>query len=93
MCSHSLILFPFNSVAIVFDCKRISHQLTPTIPSLYCVDVSDYHDLDFTVSHWGTNYPRLLELKRRYDPQGLFYGHHAVGSELWSPDGNCRVGA
>jgi FAD/FMN-containing dehydrogenase len=54
---------------------------------------TDYHDLDFKVSHWGAHYPRLLELKKRFDPQGLFYGHHAVGSELWSSDGNCRVGA
>ena len=42
------------------------------------------------MSHWGGNYPRLLELKKRYDPSGLFYGHHAVGSELWDASGNCR---
>ena len=39
----------------------------------------------------GTNYPRLLALKKEHDPQGLFYGHHSVGSELWSADGNCRL--
>ena len=27
----------------------------------------------------------------RYDPNGLFYGHHAVGSELWDASGNCRI--
>jgi hypothetical protein len=54
---------------------------------------ADYEDPAFQVSHWGANYPRLLALKRKHDPQGLFYGHHSVGSELWSADGNCRLGA
>ena len=27
--------------------------------------------------------PKAFMIKKKYDPQGLFYGHHAVGSELW----------
>lgn len=50
----------------------------------------DYWDRDFAVSHWGKDiYVTLLRLKDKYDPAGLFYGHHAVGSERWSADGNC----
>ena len=30
---------------------------------------------------WGEQYPRLLEIKRRLDPQGIFLCHHCVGSE------------
>ena len=53
---------------------------------------ADYADPDFQASHWGKEkYARLLALKKRFDPQGLFYGHHSVGSELWSADGNCRL--
>eukprot|EP00038_Savillea_parva_P012296 m.203650 g.203650 ORF g.203650 m.203650 type:complete len:245 (+) comp22189_c0_seq1:2-736(+) len=52
---------------------------------------ADYWDRNFTHSFWGSAYPRLLALKQQYDPQGLFYGHHAVGSELWSDDGNCPL--
>ena len=49
-------------------------------------------DPHFQESHWGKEvYAKLLKLKQEYDPKGLFYGHHAVGSELWSADGNCRV--
>jgi hypothetical protein len=33
------------------------------------------------------SYSRLLEIKQRYDPDGLFVVHHGVGSEVWSPDG------
>jgi hypothetical protein len=30
-------------------------------------------------------------MKRRYDPAGLFFVHHGVGSEQWSADGFTRV--
>ena len=36
---------------------------------------------------WGTNYPRLQAIKAKYDPDGLFFVHHGVGSETWSADG------
>jgi hypothetical protein len=29
----------------------------------------------------------LLAVKTRYDPQGLFFVHHGVGSEGWSESG------
>ncbi len=41
---------------------------------------SDWFDPDWQRDHWGTNYPRLLAAKRRYDPLGLFTGHHCVGT-------------
>ena len=42
-------------------------------------------------SFWGSNYPRLLAVKEKYDPDGLFFVHHGVGSERWSPDGFTRL--
>jgi len=29
-------------------------------------------------------------VKRKYDPDGLFFVHHGVGSEEWSADGFTR---
>lgn len=34
-------------------------------------------------SFWGSNYPRLLQIKKKWDPFELFYVHHGVGSEGW----------
>jgi len=42
---------------------------------------TDYFEPDWQDSFWGPNYPRLLEIKRRYDPQNVFRVHHGVGSE------------
>tara|TARA_B100001059_G_scaffold16631_1_gene13730 strand:- start:644 stop:2482 length:1839 start_codon:yes stop_codon:yes gene_type:complete len=42
---------------------------------------ADYHEPDWQEAFWGTHYPRLLTVKKRYDPTGLFQTHHSVGSE------------
>jgi FAD/FMN-containing dehydrogenase len=51
------------------------------------VSESNFFEKDWQQSYWGANYERLLAVKRRYDPDGLFFVHHGVGSEDWSDDG------
>jgi FAD/FMN-containing dehydrogenase len=51
----------------------------------------DYFQPDWQKAFWGPNYARLFQIKRRYDPDGLFFGHHGVGSEEWSGDGFTRL--
>jgi FAD/FMN-containing dehydrogenase len=55
------------------------------------VSESDFFDPKWQRSFWGTNYPRLAATKKKYDPDGLFFVHHGVGSEAWSPDGFTRL--
>jgi len=38
---------------------------------------------------WGTNYPRLLVVKEKWDPRGVFRCNRCVGSERWDASGNC----
>ncbi|MDC0535918.1 FAD-dependent oxidoreductase, partial [Francisellaceae bacterium] len=52
---------------------------------------ADYFQSNWQQTFWGDNYPKLLEIKDKYDPNGLFYCHHCVGSEVWSGDGMCRT--
>jgi len=54
------------------------------------VNECDYFQPDWQQAFWGGHYPRLLRVKRRYDPDGLFTVHHGVGSEGWSEDGFTR---
>lgn len=64
---------------------------------------SDRLEPDFQQAFYGDKYPRLLEIKRKYDPGDVFYAATAVGSEFWNvvtantlPSENgrlCRVNA
>lgn len=55
------------------------------------VSESDFFDEAWRQSFWGSNYARLLAAKDKYDPDGLFFVHHGVGSERWSADGFTRL--
>jgi FAD/FMN-containing dehydrogenase len=46
------------------------------------VNEADYFEPDWQREFWGASYPRLLAIKRKYDPDGVFRCHHCVGSEL-----------
>ncbi len=52
---------------------------------------TDYFQSHWQEAFWGENYTRLLAIKGKYDPDGLFFLHHGVGSEDWSADGFTRV--
>jgi FAD/FMN-containing dehydrogenase len=51
------------------------------------VSESNYFNQSWQEAFWGANYPRLQAVKAKYDPNGLFFVHHGVGSETWSADG------
>jgi FAD/FMN-containing dehydrogenase len=52
---------------------------------------ADFFDPDWKASYWGANFDRLAAIKKRYDPEGLFFTHHGVGSDEWSADGFTRL--
>jgi FAD/FMN-containing dehydrogenase len=69
---------------------KVIRDLTPGSGSY--VNETDYFEPDWQRSFWGENYQRLSQIKSKYDPEGLFFCHHCVGSERWSQDGMCRSG-
>jgi hypothetical protein len=54
---------------------------------------ADVMEPDWQASFYGAeNYQKLLEIKRKWDPRGLFYATTGVGSEDWEVrDGNLGV--
>lgn len=38
-------------------------------------------EADWRESSWGANYPRLLQIKKEVDPNGVFNCRRCVGSE------------
>ncbi|KAI0437787.1 isoamyl alcohol oxidase [Xylaria telfairii] len=55
---------------------------------------ADPNQPDWKEAFYGTNYERLLAVKKRYDPHHLFYGPTTVGSDYYEIDDSgrlCRV--
>lgn len=83
----------------VADGRETAERITRCIDELRMVagktgayvSESNYFEKDFQHAYWGSNYARLAEIKKRYDPDGLFFVHNGVGSEQWSSDGFTRI--
>ena len=52
---------------------------------------ADSEEPDFQKSFWGDNYSRLYNIKRKWDPHGVFVVRKGVGSENWDDKGLCRL--
>ncbi len=52
---------------------------------------ADSLEEDFKTTFFGPNYPRLEDIKRRYDPKDMFIVAAGAGSDKWDKDGLCRV--
>ena len=52
---------------------------------------SSFFEPEWQRAYWGENYAKLLAVKKKHDPGGLFVVHHGVGSEEWSADGFTRI--
>jgi FAD/FMN-containing dehydrogenase len=71
--------------------QRATSELRRLLPSVNSyVAESSFFEPRWQEAFWGSNYPRLRQVKEKYDPDGLFVVHHGVGSEAWTPDGFVR---
>ncbi|MEO8311038.1 MAG: FAD-binding protein [Caldimonas sp.] len=70
---------------------RAMGELRKLVPNAGAyVSESNYFEPEWQRAFWGVNYARLYAVKEKYDPDGLFFVHHGVGSERWSADGFTR---
>jgi FAD/FMN-containing dehydrogenase len=81
--------FAHRNAAAVAAAAAAVREVAPRAGSY--LSESNYFNDDWRQAYWGPNYPRLSGVKAKYDPEGLFFTHHGVGSDAWSPDGFERV--
>jgi hypothetical protein len=48
------------------------------------VNEGDLNEPNWQESYWGPNYPRLLELRKKWDPTGVLYTKTTPGTEDWT---------
>ncbi|KAL4892468.1 hypothetical protein BDV59DRAFT_180015 [Aspergillus ambiguus] len=97
---HLIITQQWNATASLGEQEAIRNLTDVEVPLLRSVEgphamgaylnEADPHETDFQASFWGKNYPRLYELKQKWDPTGLFIVNRGVGSEDWDEEGFCR---
>lgn len=52
---------------------------------------ADFNQPNWQHTFYGSNYGKLLAIKRVYDPTNLFYATTAVGSEYWKVETDGRL--
>lgn len=97
---HFLVLRSWDNEATIEEQQTVQRNLTEVeVPILKALDPApnggaylneaDGHEEGFQDSFWGTNYPRLYQLKQKWDPKNLFIVRRGVGSENWDAEGLC----
>ncbi|KAI9150364.1 VAO-type flavoprotein oxidase [Paramyrothecium foliicola] len=87
---------PFNEASRLATVDVLQNAIQPLreMPDAgaYVNEAVIYHD-DWQHHFWGDLYEELLEIKRKHDPEDVFWCHPCVGSERWEEiDGQlCRI--
>lgn len=55
------------------------------------INEADVREPHFETTFFAPNYPRLTQIKRKYDANDLFIVGAGVGSERWDEWGLCTV--
>ncbi|KAH6679766.1 hypothetical protein B0J14DRAFT_533858 [Halenospora varia] len=94
---------PWNFTAAWSDMIALQDKMTySVIPQMEAVTPGSgiyMNEADFRQPNWqetffGDNYEKLLAIKKKWDPQSMFYAIKSVGSEAWevAEDGRmCRA--
>ncbi|PVH96426.1 FAD/FMN-containing isoamyl alcohol oxidase-like protein MreA [Periconia macrospinosa] len=48
------------------------------------VNEGDLNEPDWQYTYWGAKYSRLLQIRKKWDPEGVFYAKTTPGTEDWS---------
>ncbi|KAM0811389.1 putative Fad-dependent isoamyl alcohol oxidase [Seiridium cardinale] len=75
-----------------FHANELQPMIDAAFPGggVYLNEVN-YKQHDWQRELYGDNYDRLLEIKKKYDPESLLFAHTAVGSEAWVEDTDLRL--
>lgn len=78
----------YNLTANYVAHQTVTNVMVPALAALTPNGAAYLNEADFNEPNWqktfyGSNYPRLSSIKRKYDPDGILWGKTAVGSDGW----------
>lgn len=68
--------------------SKVTYEYLPALEKLTpgggaYLNEGDPNQPDWQQAFYGSNYAKLNAVKDKYDPEHIFYGRTAVGSEYW----------
>jgi FAD/FMN-containing dehydrogenase len=77
---HELNKKRLSQIEQINAAAKVITEATPNSGSYS--NESDYFQKNWQQDFWGEHYGKLLQIKKKYDPDNFFNCHHSVGSEL-----------
>ncbi|KAI1074439.1 FAD binding domain protein [Whalleya microplaca] len=86
----------YNMTANLVGQQTVTNVLDAALEELTPGGAAYLNEADINQPNWqqafyGTNYAKLLAIKQEYDPEGIFWGPTAVGSEAWEVAADGRL--
>ncbi|KXS93458.1 hypothetical protein AC579_3495 [Pseudocercospora musae] len=97
---HAVIQTPWDSLASWSTMVASAEKMTSkhvvafeavTPGSGVYINEADPNDPRWKENYYGENYERLLRIKDKYDPDGIFHASTAVGADRWEEKGDGRL--
>lgn len=87
---------PAKWQAMLAEQQLITENLMPQIKAVTpgsgnYVNEADFNQPDWKEAFFGVNYPRLLRIKNKWDPDSIFYILKGVGSDAWTIGSDGRM--
>jgi len=87
-----ITIVPVAGNAPLADKAAAQHKLTYVVDAALrnaapngCayINEADPYEPNWQEAFWGETYPRLLQIRQKYDPDGVFYAVSTPGTEKW----------